>query len=691
MIDVSTKCVDEVFHAGAMGEGLMLISAFMQENFDIDIMLTYKNRLVVERQDIPLHKCCQILKLVNSSSYPGYATLKLPDTNCDAEYLYGEDFKHELKDSFITECLFVLLECNMGSINTTHGPAKVMDIDWNFFRDLSSETMQALPKTVDIVRSIRCFEWPSAADEWIDRRRFNWPSIELITEIKKIGCDVVPTGCHGSSTHIKEWRISLVRAERHLIHSLNDAQLKTFILLKMVFRSRVFGEEFHNTISSYVAKCSFFWVSEEYDGSKWKETHCIKYLWLCLQKIRNFVEEGNCPHYFMRKCNVLHGKLNDEKKTQLLIKIDIFTDISRFKRNMFSLPTFINVTSFNLGGIENGFARKLRKCFEEFLAVYIFNVMHTVYNDQLMDAIVDLLELLEDFQKKLDSCPSVLFYHGITDFVRWNLERLKNVAIQSGNLSTNVQHAKLKTFLLKGFLHEQVCSGLSQISQTAHLLFTNKLYEEVLAFLEQINFRIKQMPFLGIQEIQFPRICTSYKDEMQKFWNSCFWPPVCNITFFKLEESILSDDIRLELFAAEVALKQQRHKIFYLYCINVHPLVYIYYMKYKCCRNLKGNSAVGETYTAIKDLVKQVLAYTSYEYYSLNLLGCCLTEEGCFRGAIKIFSKAYQKRLHRTSVVYHTALLLRKAFTGFETAGTDPKISKSSAKCRKLKKKVADN
>nr|XP_022289008.1 uncharacterized protein LOC111101042 isoform X2 [Crassostrea virginica] len=267
VISVSTKCVDEIFYAGSVGEGLGLISLFMEENFDIDVMLTDKNRLVVERQDIHLHECFQILKLQNSSSYPGYATLKLPYTNCDAEYLYGEDFKHELKDSFITESISVLFEYNACSIITTHGPAKVVDFDWNYFRDRSPEIIPMLPKTIDFVSSIRCFEWPSVADEWTDRRRFNWPSIELITEIKKMGCDVVPFGCHGSSTHIKEWRISFVRAERHLIHSLNDAQLKTFVLLKMVFRSRVLGAEFHNTISSYVAKCSFFWVSEEHDGT----------------------------------------------------------------------------------------------------------------------------------------------------------------------------------------------------------------------------------------------------------------------------------------------------------------------------------------------------------------------------------------------------------------------------------------
>nr|XP_022290226.1 uncharacterized protein LOC111101876 isoform X2 [Crassostrea virginica] len=204
---VSTKCEDDIFWAGSVGEGLLDISIIMRANFDIDLMLTYKDRIVVERQDVPLHKCCSILRLENSATYPGYANLKLPYTDNNAEYLYGEDFKHELKDSMITEYLSVIFECNVGTVNKTHGPAKVMEIDWNFYTDTMFEIMSVM-KTIDFVRGIRCFEWPSVADEWTCRRRLNWPSIEMITEIKKMGCDVVATGCHGSRTNIKEWRIS---------------------------------------------------------------------------------------------------------------------------------------------------------------------------------------------------------------------------------------------------------------------------------------------------------------------------------------------------------------------------------------------------------------------------------------------------------------------------------------------------
>lgn len=674
MIKVS-KYAEEIFHAGSVGEGLGVNSIYMQANFDLDFMLTSKNRIVVERQDVSLHKSCSILRLENSSTYPGYANLKLPYTDFNAEYLYGEDFKNELKDSMITEVLSVVLDCNVGSVVTTHGPAKVMDFDWYFLRDPMSAIM-SVAKTIDFVRSIRCFEWPSVADEWTNRKRLNWPSIEMMTEIKKMGCDVVATGCHESPTQIKEWRISFVRAERHLIHSLNDAQLKTFVLLKMVFRSRVFGEEFHNTISSYVAKCSFFWVSEEYDGSKWKKCQCLKYLWLCLRKTRCFLETGNCPHYFMRHCNVLNNKLSEEEKQKFPIKIDLFTEISFFKNKIFTLPTLINVTSLDLGENDNFYTIKTRKLNEEWCAHWIFDLIYTTYNDHLMDAIGDLQELLKDFQNKLESCTPVSFYQSFTKFVKCNLVRLKIIAIDGVNLPKNKQLKRLKKLLSKESLHLDT-SCLSQATQIAHVYFTRKLFKRVLMIISQIIFKLKQKPYLGMQEMQMLRLCPSFEDEIFDFWDCVDWKPVCNITFFKLEESILSDDLQIELFAAELALKQQRVKKYHLYSVHVHPLVYIYYMKYKCCRHLRNTDNINsaeESYAAITELVKLVLVYTFYEYYSLNLLGCCLKEEGCFKDAMKIFSRAYQKRLHRNSVLYHTALLLRKAFNDFEPTVTDPKI-----------------
>lgn len=136
----------------------------------------------------------------------------------------------------------------------------------------------------------------------------------MIAEAVKMGCDLVPIGPAGNSMEDEEWRISLVRAERHLVHTLNSAQLKTLVLLKIIFKYGVFGEIFHKRISSYVAKTAFFFTSEENNGDQWENRHCIHYLSLCLRQLLYFVSNLFCPNYFIRDCNVLRQKLNDLEK-----------------------------------------------------------------------------------------------------------------------------------------------------------------------------------------------------------------------------------------------------------------------------------------------------------------------------------------------------------------------------------------
>ena len=151
----------------------------------------------------------------------------------------------------------------------------------------------------------------------------------MIAKVKQMSCELVATGVYGSSDTDTEWRISFVMAEIFLFCSMNPDQLKTVQLLRIIFKNRVFGEDFHKKISSYVAKTAFLWVSEESDASVWKEEVFIKYVRLCLQKIMLFVRNGECPDFFMKNCNVLYGKLEPHE-------IEIFSRlIENFMSNCF--------------------------------------------------------------------------------------------------------------------------------------------------------------------------------------------------------------------------------------------------------------------------------------------------------------------------------------------------------------------
>ena len=119
--------------------------------------------------------------------------------------------------------------------------------------------------------------------------------------------------------------------------------------------------------------------------------------------------------------------------------------------------------------------------------------------------------------------------------------------------------------------------------------------------------------------------------------------PVCNITFFKVEEPFLPNELRLELSISSTELSQSSRSFVnsypFVFEVNTHPLVYAYYMKYKCHKQLNDTQ---EASTALKKLQDQILEDTAYRYHGLNLLGVCLCENGRFEEAMTVFASSYR-------------------------------------------------
>lgn len=107
--------------------------------------------------------------------------------------------------------------------------------------------------------------------------------------------------------------------------------------------------------------------------------------------------------------------------------------------------------------------------------------------------------------------------------------------------------------------------------------------------------------------------------------------PVYNITFFILEESILPNELRLEIFIASVEHAENPKKQPFLFHVNIHPLTYACYMKYKCYKHLNDSK---KSSIALEELQEQILEDTAHQYHGLNILGFCLCENGRFEEAI---------------------------------------------------------
>lgn len=662
------------FVAGSVGEGLNpLLCLFTKEECDIDVMGSLLETVAMERQH---DGNVNVLKLESSKLHPGYALLRIlgSDTSTnDNRYLSSQRIRN-IDKRCIRDADYGGLLSSFGGIPCLlHGPAFKFDTPDSNYQEPAVGHLTSL----DLVLGIHCDEWPSVADEWIERKRSGWPSGTMIAEAVNMGCDLVPIGPAGNSMEDEEWRISLVRAERHLVHTLNSAQLKTLVLLKIIFKYGVFGEIFHKRISSYVAKTAFFWTSEENNGDQWEDRHCIHYLCLCLRQLLYFVANLFCPNYFMRDCNVLRQKLNDLEKQSFFHTLDNFIKKDNFKEKILSLlktsgsrNTFVGCLSnmkfskndqvlrFLKSGVDRELQEKLGKDLLMFLS------LPTAKN--FRSAIDELLFLLRSFQNSSLTSNNDMDNIAFQDFFIGCLTcaqlRLVNAAIFRNELTEyerfDILHRLLSNANLKT---ETLCAA--DITQIAHVFFTNALYKNALHLIIPMLEEFKKVQDIGPKGIRL-----SLKQFYYTFFNWNDLPfaslrrPVCDISFFSLEESILTEHLRLEIVLAELgygmALWSGQSKSFAChYHVNVHSFVYAYYMKYKCCLYMERNV---DSFRALQELEDQVLENTEHEYFNLNLLGCSVLESGNFEKAMKIFALAYRKRDYRISVYYHVGILLRR-------------------------------
>lgn len=662
------------FVAGSVGEGLNpLLCFFTKEECDIDVMGSLLETVAMERQH---DGNVNVLKLESSKLHPGYALLRIlgSDTSTnDNRYLSSQRIRN-IDKRCIRDADYGGLLSSFGGIPCLlHGPAFKFDTPDRNYQEPAVGHLTSL----DLVLGIHCDEWPSVADEWIERKRSGWPSGTMIAEAVNMGCDLVPIGPAGNSMEDEEWRISLVRAERHLVHTLNSAQLKTLVLLKIIFKYGVFGEIFHKRISSYVAKTAFFWTSEENNGDQWEDRHCIHYLCLCLRQLLYFVANLFCPNYFMRDCNVLRQKLNDLEKQSFFHTLDNFIKKDNFKEKILSLlktsgsrNTFVGCLSnmkfskndqvlrFLKSGVDRELQEKLGKDLLMFLS------LPTAKN--FRSAIDELLFLLMSFQNSSLTSNNDMDNIAFQDFFIGCLTcaqlRLVNAAIFRNELTENERFDILHRLLSNANLKTQTLCA-AEITQIAHVFFTNALYKNALHLIIPMLEEFKKVQDIGLKGIRL-----SLKQFYYTFFNWNDLPfaslrrPVCDISFFSLEESILTEHLRLEIVLAELgygmAVWSGQSKSFAChYHVNVHSLVYAYYMKYKCCLYMGRNV---DSFRALQELEDQVLENTEHEYFNLNLLGCSVLESGNFEKAMKIFALAYRKRDYRISVYYHVGILLRR-------------------------------
>lgn len=171
----------------------------------------------------------------------------------------------------------------------------------------------------DLIFSIKSESWPKIAMEWITRKRkFGWPSQEMINSIIKKGCYIVPVGSSRYHENDKDWRLSFCIAERELIATFNHTQILVYGVLKLVLKEILNKNSNEQLICSYFLKTIMFWEVEETRSSNWIPQKLLLCFQLCIRRFMKFVDEENCPNYFVRNNNMFTERINSTNKDNLL-------------------------------------------------------------------------------------------------------------------------------------------------------------------------------------------------------------------------------------------------------------------------------------------------------------------------------------------------------------------------------------
>ncbi|XP_069107323.1 cyclic GMP-AMP synthase-like receptor 2 [Argopecten irradians] len=248
--------------------------------------------------------------LLENGPFPGYKYLKLigivdnvvlcTQTFSGCEYLRNY---HSLFSTTDSKLQFEI-----------HGPA----LNRVYTLQLSNNKTFSVNK--DLVPVIYCRFLPADYDEWCNRNRnHNWPPPWIIEATKKQGCLLVGVGHPASDTPAIEWRLSLSKTEFLLTKSFNHVQMKCYVMMKLVLK-RIIQPQMKDPLSSYHVKTVMFWMSEEREEQFWRPDNLAECLISSFKKLKDYVDNKNCPNYFLTDVNLLDGKL-DEDIHQKVIEI----------------------------------------------------------------------------------------------------------------------------------------------------------------------------------------------------------------------------------------------------------------------------------------------------------------------------------------------------------------------------------
>src|SRR6218665_3691542 len=186
-------------------------------------------------------------------------------------------------------------------------------------------------KSVDIVASMWCSQWPNVAEEWKNRRRkYGWPTTAIIHEVVQNGCHVVKATHPSCRNDRQQLRLSFSVAEVILLQSWTKIQqivyhmLKFFAKRELIIKSECPNED--KVLCSYHCKTLMLWFCEQMPPDLWILLSVIEICCSLLQKLVVLLKQKRCPNYFIPQANLFHEHFNRKIVDETAERITYFCD-----------------------------------------------------------------------------------------------------------------------------------------------------------------------------------------------------------------------------------------------------------------------------------------------------------------------------------------------------------------------------
>jgi len=177
-------------------------------------------------------------------------------------------------------------------------------------------------------------------EKWMDRERHHeWPPRALQTKISTMIGYVVPVGHKFSQNKDIEWRISYTTAEKKLVRSMNDVQVKLYVVLKFVQKDRL--KPVCKNLTSYMVKNLVYWVLEETPMRDLTPDTLVDQILTAFWLMNQFLEIKILPCYMIPERNLFDGRMNEVECALPLGEVDKIIDEGYgflLKRHKLSLP-----------------------------------------------------------------------------------------------------------------------------------------------------------------------------------------------------------------------------------------------------------------------------------------------------------------------------------------------------------------